>query len=175
MTTLVDAHRQLIAKWITAHRDSLLVFFLSKGLQPADAEDLAQNVFVRTMQWAQRNNNMPHQPEAWLRRTAKNQLIDYWKKRQLRCNTIDQSLVVNHSDTSAASSCRPCNEFADETVKTTVDSLPSQQRDVVKCWMQGFTHKEIATRMQICQRTSQRLLISAKERLRERLQSTQSE
>jgi RNA polymerase sigma factor (sigma-70 family) len=174
MATVTDA-RQLTEELITENRDGLLAFFLGKGLQRADAEDLAQGVFVRAVQWVQGDNKPLHNPKAWLWTTAKNLLIDYWKHREVQRKTFEETPHIDRSVTSTSSNDLFLNSRTVEMVRNGVNSLSPLRRAVVVSWMEGFTQKEIAAKMSLSQRTVQRRLIAVCQQLREQIQNSHSE
>jgi RNA polymerase sigma-70 factor, ECF subfamily len=126
------------------------------------AEDLTQEVFVKLSTRPPTNPTNGLRP--WLYAVAKNQCLDFLKKRERRV----EPLV-----TDAMPCPRPGPEAATENVELrervtrTLDSLPDEQREAfVLCVLQGLSYEDAASVAGCSVKTLSSRLARARERFR---------
>ncbi|MFT4798471.1 MAG: RNA polymerase sigma factor (sigma-70 family) [Candidatus Pseudothioglobus sp.] len=152
-----------------SHEDTLTSLFISlrsslaltvRGIvPPKEVEDIVQETYVRAFQNTKKD--AVQEPRAFLFTIAKNLALDYAKKAETRLSSnIDpaealenESLRVNPTLDDAVSS----EEFS--IFCEAVRRLPVQRRRVfVLKRVYGYTQKEIATQMQLSEKTVERHL-----------------
>lgn len=158
--------RPSIAAWFDQYHDQLLRFLARSLGQQADAQDLAQEVFLRILRVD--DPDLIQHPRAYLYRVAVN-VIQEWRLRDQRFPIQhDQDLDEIPSGTEPMAAMEAGEQA--QRVNAAVADLPAVYRAVLMLRVnQGLTHNEVATRLGISPRMVKRYLIKAYARMRERL------
>jgi RNA polymerase sigma factor (sigma-70 family) len=164
MTTL-DWSRQ-IAAWADEWHDDLVKFLVRRSATPADAQDLAQEVYLRLLRVDRLD--LVRQPRSYLLRIAAN-LLHEWrlKARQNQPHRADllETLLSQddpQADTAAALRARRLSAELARLSGPARIALVMQVRD-------GLSYEEIAVRMNVTPRMTKRYLLAAFSQLRSRL------
>lgn len=165
--------RPSVAVWFDQYHDQLLRFLARSLRQQADAQDLAQEVFLRILRVE--DPDLIQHPRAYLYRVAVN-VIQEWRLRDQRFPLEhDHNLDDIPSVAQEPSAVMEAGEQA-ERVDAAVADLPAIYRAVLMLRVtQGLTHNEVATRLGISPRMVKRYLIKAYARMRERLGEADSQ
>ncbi|HUJ15994.1 MAG TPA: sigma-70 family RNA polymerase sigma factor [Thermoanaerobaculia bacterium] len=134
---------------------------------PHDAEDLAQEAFVKAFQTIGRfKSGEPFGP--WIYRIVTNLALDVMKHRQrFRHEEIQDSIPAARGD--RADLPAVANELA-RRIDEALESLPEMQRVVARLHLvEHFDHAEIAVMMHLSEGTVRSHLSLARAKLRERL------
>lgn len=155
-----------IAAWFDRYHDQLLRF-LARGLSDqSDAQDLAQEVFLRILRVE--DPDLIRHPRAYLYRVAVN-VIQEWRLRNQRFPVKDDHDLEQEPDEGGPIEDIEASERA-ERLNKAVAKLPARYRAVLMLRVnQGLTHKEVAEELNITPRMVKRHLIKAYAKLRERL------
>jgi len=157
---------QQIAAWADEWHGDLVKFLARRTTTPADAQDLAQEVYLRLLRVDRLD--LVRQPRSYLLRIAANLLHEWRLKAQQRkphhADMIDTlpSLDNPESDTAAALRARRMAAELGRLPEPVRIALVLQVRD-------GLSYEEIATRMNVTPRMIKRYLLTAFARLRERV------
>lgn len=135
-----------------------------------EAEELAQEVFIRAFTRYQELKDKDFNIEAWLYRVANNATIDWVRKRK----TVPLDRVPITEDLRLSEISRYDNPEAalelreiQDSVKGGVDSLSSIHKAIVVRWMEGgLTQKEIGAELGISGESVKTRFKNAKLRLR---------
>ena len=133
------------------------------------AKDLTHDTMIRVMQNAHKyrgeNNSSIY---SWIRRIAINLSIDYIRKTKapdLSPKEEDLALIPEQLTESILNVPR-------SALKSMIDSLPHTQRLIINMFcIDGYTHKEIAERLGITEKTSSSLLAKAKRKMNSKIES----
>jgi RNA polymerase sigma-70 factor, ECF subfamily len=134
---------------VRAYQHRLYAFALAMTGEPADAEEVAQDTFVRAHTALRR-----YPPErvrelklnAWLHQIALNVVRNRVRRRSLRLVPMEADLPV--ADTSAGPESRTLSRAALRELANLVSGLPEHQRAavVLRC-VQGMTYAEAAAQL----------------------------
>lgn len=155
-----------IAAWFDRYHDQLLRF-LARGLSDqSDAQDLAQEVFLRILRVE--DPDLIRHPRAYLYRVAVN-VIQEWRLRNRRFPVKDDHDLEQEPDDGGPVEEIEASERA-ERLNAAVARLPARYRAVLTLRVnRGLTHKEVADELDITPRMVKRDLVKAYAKLRERL------
>ncbi len=139
--------------------------------QPADAQDVLQNAFIRI--FASLHSYEAKGPlRAWVRRIVVNASIDFYKKRKR-----EQDLWQEWEDETPFSQVSVDEILSNVNYQDTirlVNALPERAQMVLKLYaIEGYKHQEIAEIMGINEGTSKSQLNRAKRLLQESLTAQQ--
>jgi RNA polymerase sigma-70 factor (ECF subfamily) len=146
LVTLVT--EQSLPQLFTELRDPLCRYLLSLGLKPAEAEDAAQESFLRlcervAQEGAQNQSNI----RGWIFRVAHNLARDHYRYSQRR---PAEALDDNMEAVDASSDSRPTPEEhllereRDKRLKAALERLPAEQRHCLHLRAEGLRYREIA-------------------------------
>ncbi len=98
---------------------------------------------------------------AWMRRITVNTAIDYYRRNvRRRTEDIDQAFGVSSNDADAIS------QYAEKEILAAVQKLTPAYRTVFNLYViEGFSHREIAERLEITESTSRSNLVKARAKL----------
>jgi RNA polymerase sigma-70 factor, ECF subfamily len=135
---------------VRAYQHKLYAFALAMSGEPADAEEVAQDTFVRAHAALRR-----YPPErvralklnAWLHQIALNVVRNRVRRRRFRIVPIDAELPV--ADAAPGPEAQALSRAALRELANLVSGLPEQQRSavVLRC-VQGMTYAEVAARLE---------------------------
>lgn len=157
------AYRQLS----TSHLGAIVTYAFRLTKNHAEAEEIAQETFLRAWQNAGR-----YEPQArvstWLHRIAHNLALDLLRKRR------GESYELDDERDAAPPSNQPARLLEEKTralsVQAALDTLPERQRvALVLCHEQGLSNPEIALVLETGVEAVESLLARGRRRLRELL------
>lgn len=164
--SLTSADR--VALLYEAHRDEIYRFLVAQGLDPAKAQDLTQDVFIKLFVAVTKGSEIVSE-QAWLYGVASNLAVDYWR-REGRPMWIELDSAPSVAD--ALRSKEPSPEAAAirnqrlQRIAMTMARLPKEQRMGVHLRMQGLRYREIAKVLGVSVSTAADWLALAVARLR---------
>lgn len=145
------------AEIVEAYAD--MVYRAAYGLvkNQADAEDVAQDVFLSLLRAQPQFESAEHQ-KAWLLRTTVNKCKDHFKSAwQRRTQGLDETMSIPFTP-------------AESTVLDAVRSLPLKYRTVVYLYyIEGYSAKEIAALLGVAQNTVLSQMSRARKLLKDKL------
>jgi RNA polymerase sigma-70 factor (ECF subfamily) len=164
----------------TAGFEWLAVRYMAKAVMvargvirnPADAEDLAQDAFVRA--WNSRHRfRSGERFGPWLYRIVTNLALDVLKhRRRIR----EEPVSVTHESAEIQPDRFVDGQMLGERIGVALDALPPMQRLVASLFLvDGFDHSEIATMTSLSEGTIRSHLSHARARLRESLRTIAEE
>jgi RNA polymerase sigma-70 factor (ECF subfamily) len=114
---LVDLYRPLVFSWC-----------IRRGLQPADAEDVSQEVFRTVLTRIADFRREPAQGSfrGWLLTITRNKLGDYWRKRS------SQPQAVGGSEVRGQLEQMPCDELLDDASSPEAAALYRRATDLIR-------------------------------------------
>ena len=110
--------------------------------QKEDAEDLTNDVFVRMLESLdkQQGSFLP-----WLYQIAKNRIVDYYRKQDVRSNTSDVGETIEYFESGG----EPIDKmFVREELKKGINQLTEDQQEVIILrFIEGFQANEVAEQL----------------------------
>lgn len=157
-----------VAALYESHRDRIYRFLVGQGLEPARAQELAQDVFVRLFVALTKGSEIESE-QAWLYGVASKLAVDYWRRE-------GRSMWVELDATPAMTDSLRAKELTPEAaavrnqrlrrVADTLSRLPKEQRLGIHLRLQGLRYHAIAKILGVSVSTAASLLSTAVERLR---------
>ena len=157
-----DQMERLFETWIKLYQPSIYRFGCRSGLQPDDAEDLAQDCFRKAWVWLNRHGVPPDNVMALLHDSARKLLSDFWRKRARQRANFGQCGDNHQIDP-------PAESGHTERVRDAVNRLPDDERAVIDMRMLGYTQAETADHLGCSMRTVQRRESKARQQLHDDL------
>ena len=147
------------------------LYRLSPRLQ--DAEDLAQNVFIKVYRSIKKLKD-PRQFKSWLHRIAVSVYIDEQRRRKTMKERIvsDEQALTVHPDPDATPGEQIVLQEFQEHLQNAIDHLPEEFRlAIVLREIQGLSYEEIATALQCSIGTVRSRIFRGRQLLRSMLKS----
>ncbi|MEJ2360730.1 MAG: sigma-70 family RNA polymerase sigma factor [Gammaproteobacteria bacterium] len=153
-----QAFSQLLAEFLPV----LLAFIRRYIHEPAQAEDIAQETFLRVWQRAADWQPGEHTPRSWIYRIALNLCIDNLRRQKPTSDAL-HALVDSHSAEQHAIA-----QNQHQHLHAAITQLPERQRTALYlCAFQGLSNKEAAAIMKIGVDALESLLARARRTLRQ--------
>ncbi|MEW6104226.1 MAG: sigma-70 family RNA polymerase sigma factor [bacterium] len=159
---IVDRDEDAFEQLVKEYRHSVLNTIYRYIGDSAEAQDIAQEVFIKVWQHA-KNFRGESRFSTWLYRIVVNQCLNYRAKKRESLPILENTISSN-SDVS----------FEDEeekvAIKKAVNELPERQRiALILSKFEGKSYKEIAQIMKVSLSSVESLIFRARENLREKL------
>lgn len=160
------AYAQLLATLLP----SLLVFIRRYIKEPAQAEDIAQETFLRVWQRAADWEPREHSPRSWIYRIAFNLCIDAIRRQKPTTDALHELIDVHSPEHHTIAQ----NQHSH--LHTAIAQLPERQRNALYlCAFHGLSNKEAAAIMILSVDALESLLARARRSLRTYFDSLEGE
>lgn len=156
-----EQYRQLVERYQTG-----LILYLENIVRSRDdAEDIAQDSFIKAYRNIQKYDNTKAKFSTWLYRIAANGAVDMLRRRKQECHVDD---IEQSVDTATE---RPLYDDEIEVIRQAIDALepPKFARLIRAYYWEGKTYQQIAKEMGVTTNTVGTWLHRAKHQLREEL------
>jgi len=159
-----------LSRIMERHRDGVFGFIRRMTGHDADAEELAQETFVRV--YFQIDKYRPRSVfAAWLYRIARNLCLDYFRSRAWKEGACNESLASGGME--AGMDPAPRDTEILERLKAAVESLPVRLREpLVLTALEGHSHAEAARRLGISSKAVEAKCHRARAALRKTLEKS---
>ena len=174
------AEQHLFAEKATPYMDQLYSHALRLTKNPADAEDLVQETYLKGYK-AFNSFKDGTNLRAWLFRILTNSFINAYRKKQRSfdeqevedieaINTLSSADYSSNTHLGISAEDALFERLTDDEIKTAIDSLPGTYKDVVLLAdVQGFSYKEIAEILDVPDGTVMSRLHRARAKLKDLL------
>ena len=167
----IESRRRLdLSQVYREHYRSLVRFLYRRTGDPARAEDLAQEAFVRALA------HRPARPRAWLFTVAANLARDEGRRdavRRRHLELVRREAPVPALDPTADVSLE--RQEAIRRVRAALAQLTDRDRDALLMWEEGLSYDEIATALGLSPGSMGTTLARARKRLGEAYRGLESE
>ncbi len=159
--------QQAFARLLDRHAASLRNFLYRFNQNPADADELCQETFLRVWQHAARWEPGRVQFNTWLFRIGHNLAIDRIRKHR---ETITDQLPERPAD-QAELSQQLSSQQTEVRLRAEIAALPERQRTaLLLCHFQGMSYQQAAEILEISVEALESLIARARRRLKQTLQ-----
>lgn len=145
---------QRISEAIGRDHARLRSFIRSRVVDPADAEDILQDVFYELVE-AYRMMKPVEQVTAWLFRVARNRIIDRFRRKNRDAQRSEPATRAEDGEALVARDLLPSSDAGPEAayarsvllkeLDAALDELPEEQRDAfIAHELMGYSFKELA-------------------------------
>ena len=174
------AEQHLFAEKATPYMDQLYSHALRLTKNPADAEDLVQETYLKGYK-AFNSFKDGTNLRAWLFRILTNSFINDYRKKQRSfdehevedieaLNTLSSADYSSNTHLGISAEDALFERLTDDEIQTAIDSLPGTYKDVVLLAdVQGFSYKEIADILDVPDGTVMSRLHRARAKLKDLL------
>ena len=174
------AEQHLFAEKATPYMDQLYSHALRLTKNPADAEDLVQETYLKGYK-AFNSFKDGTNLRAWLFRILTNSFINAYRKKQRSfdeqevedieaLNTLSSADYSSNTHLGISAEDALFERLTDDEIQTAIDSLPGTYKDVVLLAdVQGFSYKEIAEILDVPDGTVMSRLHRARAKLKDLL------
>lgn len=158
---VAQGDKHAFAQLLSAYLPSLLVFIKRYIRDPALAEDIAQETFLRVWQRAGDWQAREYSPRSWIYRIAYHLCIDLIRKQKLTTDDLEE-LVTSQTPESEA-----IDRNQNQHLRQAMDRLPERQRTALYlCAFQGLSNREAAVILEVGVDALESLLARARRSLR---------
>jgi RNA polymerase sigma-70 factor (ECF subfamily) len=171
MELIATGDRDALAEFLRRHLDSIVNYARRYTGDPDDANDVAQETFVRVWQKGHSWKPGGSSPMAWVYRICYNLCIDLIRKRRPNVSLVD----VDDPPAPALETPehRLMSEARTDAVMSALDKLPERQYTALSlCAYQGLSNKDAAAVMEISVEALESLLSRARRTLKTQLQDS---
>ncbi len=157
-----------LEKLFAAHAQGLVRFLKRKVNNPEDAEDIAQNAFIRIQRLAEQGEL--ENPKAYLYQTASNLAIDMMRREKLHQNYVRQTISKEQFSDEEFSSitdyCTPERLLSArselDAIKKAMDDLPIKCRQAFLLHrIKGHSYNDIAKEMGVSVSSVEKYILQA--------------
>lgn len=144
------------------HRAELHSFLTHRSGNPADADDLLQEIFLRVVRQGKAFCGIEN-PRAWLFQVARHLIFDRYRVARDTVPLPDDLMAETHEEAAAVDRLTLC-------LPRVLDELPPADRDaIIACDLEGMTQQDFARRHGLTLSAAKSRVQRARQRLRDRL------
>jgi RNA polymerase sigma-70 factor (ECF subfamily) len=159
---IAQGDKVAFAQLLSAYLPSLLAFIKRYIKEHAQAEDIAQETFLRVWQHAGDWQPREHSPRSWIFRIAFNLCIDHIRKLKPTTDETEDLVELQSPERMVIA------QNQHQHLRNALDRLPERQRTALYlCAMHGLSNKEAAAVMKLGVDALESLLARARRSLRE--------
>lgn len=152
MASIRKGDKDALNTLMTRHMRPIYAFALNLARNPADAEDLTQETFVRC--WTKAHTYKPGRVKVstWLHTLTRNASIDAFRRRrwvlESESDTVERTLDKLPDESSLEDDLE--QKEREGIFKTSLNELPERQRTaLLLCYIKGFSNREAAAVLDI--------------------------
>jgi RNA polymerase sigma-70 factor (ECF subfamily) len=167
---IAQGDKHAFAQLLSAYLPSLLAFIKRYIKESTQAEDIAQETFLRVWQRAADWQAREHSPRSWIFRIAFNLCIDVIRKQRPTTDNLDELIDPQSPEVAVIA------QNQHQHLRTAMARLPERQRTALYlCAFQGLSNKEAAAIMKLGVDALESLLARARRSLRDYFSALEGE
>lgn len=165
-------HTERTVALYEAHRDAIYRFLVSHGLNPGEAQEVTQDVFVDLFKALEKGADLKSE-RGWLYTVAGRAVADYWRRER---GPVHVTLDVEAGPAAGLVSSEPTPESRASShqqlrrIAEGMSELPKEQRLCIQLRMQGLRYREMADVLGVATSTAADWLAAAIQHLRSKAQ-----
>ena len=161
-----QGNKAAMTEFVSRYYHRIMDFSYRHLNRVADAEDIAQEAFIRVWRKAPQWQDRELPPHSWLYRITHNLCIDELRKRKPECDVDEQYHLANDDSPEG----NLYQQQKDQLLAAAIRSLSEGQRTaIVLCNYQGFSNRDAAAVMDITVEALESLLVRGRSKLRKQL------
>lgn len=155
-----------LTEWFESWRGAMRRWLSSRSsIQPADLDDVAQEVFLRLIRYS--NDTMVEYPQSYLFRIATNVVNEWHERARNKLPHDEAGLEALQEEPHREPENSMERTLVNKQVQTAVDHLPPRQRAVLLLHINDeLTYKQIAVKLKLSPRIVRRDIANAYMQLR---------
>lgn len=160
-------HERVVSLY-EAHREGIYRFLVGHGLNPGEAQEVTQDVFVDLFLALQKGTSISSE-QAWLYTVAGRASVDYWRRSRAAVHVhldMDAAVAADLRSSEISPDARAESSERLRRVAAGMAKLPKEQRMCIQLRMQGLRYREIAGILGVSTSTAAEWLTTAVGRLR---------
>lgn len=170
---IIQGETYFFEEVVTRYRKQVFSICYRMVRQREEAEDLAQEVFVKTYR-SLKQYNPDHKFASWILKIATNTSIDALRKKKLDTMPLEEEIETHREDLSAEKTF--LQEEARQEIEGAIGRLSPEHRIVVLLYhQQGKSYQEIADILDIPLSMVKNRLFRARKTLKEELKALKEE
>ena len=147
MVAVKSGERQALDMLMSRHMRAIYAFALSLSRNPADAEDLTQETFIRCWSKAHTYKAGRVKVSTWLHTLARNAAIDAFRRRRWtlvsESESVERALETLPDNNTPQSSLEAHDR--QQVFEACLNTLPERQRTaLLLCYTKGFSNRQAA-------------------------------
>lgn len=175
MKLVRSGDRAAFDRLVRRHLDSVHRYLVRLTPSPADADELAQETFLRM--WQRAASYRPGQVRltTWLHRIAHNLAVDRFRRQRGESVSLDAPEALSVTDGTALPDEQIGLARTGRVLERAIAALPANQRAaLILCQVQGFSNRETARILGVSVRGVESLIARARRTLRRILDAAES-
>ncbi len=170
---IIQGETYFFDELVTRYRKQVFSICYRMVRQREEAEDLAQEVFVKAYRYL-KQYNPEHKFSSWILKIATNTSIDALRKKKLDTMPLEEEIETHREDMSAEKAF--LQEEARQEIESAIGRLPQEHRIVVLLYhQQGKSYQEIADILDIPLSMVKNRLFRARKTLKAELENLKEE
>jgi len=170
---IIQGETYFFEELVTRYRKPVFSICYRMVRQREEAEDLAQEVFVKAYRYL-KQYNPEHKFSSWILKIATNTSIDALRKKKLDTMPLEEEIETHREDMSAEKAF--LQEEARQEIESAIGRLPQEHRIVVLLYhQQGKSYQEIADILDIPLSMVKNRLFRARKTLKAELENLKEE
>jgi RNA polymerase sigma-70 factor (ECF subfamily) len=145
--TAEQSRRELL-HWFEELRDPLCRYLMCRGASRADAEDAAQEAFLKFNRHLDNGGDRTNL-SGWVFQVALNHLRDDWKSARRRQTVPLEDAITHRADSRSGPEHGALSKERAERLRSAIEKLPEQQRECMLLRASGLRYREIGEIMGI--------------------------
>ena len=155
------------ARFFNRYFHKMYLVCLKMAKNESDAQDILQEGFIKVFRNLESFRN-EGPIEAWMRRIMINTSYNFYKRKYPEFTDIDFDTTILKKQTSDSA----IDIMSEKDLKKLIEELPAGYQTVFRMSaLEGYTHREIASKLSISRNTSKSQLNRAKTSLREKIRN----